>query len=61
MTEDRLFLAFDFQRFAGSPRLQAVIDAAHWLYAPQQLDDEDLDLVAGGSAPKPPQKPEEPK
>ena len=58
MTEDRLFQAFDFQRFAENPRLQAVIDAVHRRYASRELDDEELDLVAGGIAPQPQEREE---
>ena len=59
MTEKQLFRAFDFQRFAGNARLQAVIDAAHARCAARELTDEELDEVAAG-VPEPEKKPENP-
>ena len=47
MTEKRLHQAFDYQRFAGNERLQAVIDASHARSA-AQLSDDDLEQVAAG-------------
>ena len=46
MTEKTLFQAFDFQRFEGSKRLQAVIDASHRRTSERELSDDELDLVA---------------
>lgn len=50
MQEKLLFKAFDYQKFSGNKRLQAVIDASHARTTLQtlKLSDEDLDLVAGG-------------
>ncbi len=50
MQEKLLSKAFDFQKFSGNQRLQAVIDASHARTTLQslKLSDEDLDLVAGG-------------
>ena len=59
MTEKLLYQAFDLQRFAGSPRLQAVIDASHARTAARELSDEELELVSAAGAPEPPKKPEE--
>ena len=59
--EDLLHQAFDFQRFAASPRLQAVIDAVHARTASRALDDSDLDFVAAAGEQLPPHKLEEPR
>ncbi|MCR4770898.1 MAG: hypothetical protein K5855_01175 [Oscillospiraceae bacterium] len=58
MTEKKLFQAFDLQRFRPSERLQAVIDASHARMEALELEEEELELVAGGR--QPPQEPEEP-
>ena len=60
MTEKQLFRAFDFHRFAGSARLQAVIDAARARMSARALTDEELDEVAAAGVPSPEKKPEEP-
>ena len=60
MTEKQLFRAFDFQRFEGNARLQAVIDAAHARCQPRPLTDAELDRVAAAGVPEPEKKPEEP-
>ncbi len=52
MTENELFAAFDFQRFSGNERLQAVIDASHKRRLPRELTDEELDLVAAAGTPE---------
>ncbi len=59
MTEKELFRAFDYQRFAGNAKLQAVIDAAHRRQAVRELTDEELDFVAAAGVPET-QKPKEP-
>ena len=48
MTESRLFRAFELQRFAPNPRLQAVIDASHARMEARELREDELELVAGG-------------
>ena len=54
MTERRLIQAFDFQRFEGNERLQAVIDASHRRMNERELSDDELDLVAAaGNTPAP--------
>ncbi len=58
MTEQLLTQAFALQRFAPSPRLRAVIDAAHARTAVRELTDEELDLVAAAGSKDPPNKPE---
>ena len=50
MTEEKLFGAFDLQRFSGNERLQAVIDAAHKRCLARELIDDELDLVAAAGA-----------
>ena len=60
MTEKQLYQVFDLQRFAGSARLQAVIDAAHARCAARELTDEELDMVAAAGAPEQHRKPKEP-
>ncbi len=60
MTEKTLFRAFDFQRFAGNARLQAVIDAAHARVSARELTDEELDSVAAAGVPEKEKKPEDP-
>lgn len=60
MTEKQLFRVFDFQRFAGNARLQAVIDAAHARCAARELTDEELDDVAAAGIPEQEKKPEGP-
>ena len=60
MTERLLTQAFALQRFAPSPRLQAVIDAAHARTAARELTDEELDLVSAAGQTDPPKRPEEP-
>ena len=59
MTEKQLFQAFDFQRFEGNARLQAVVDAVHARYGGQELDDDELDYVAAAGKTEPVQKPED--
>ncbi len=59
MTEKELFRAFDYQRFVGNTRLQAVIDMTHRRQAVRELTDEELDFVAAAGVPKT-QKPKEP-
>ena len=40
---------FDFQKFAGNPKLAGVIDAAHEsICAARQLDDSEADIWAAG-------------
>ena len=46
MTEQELFAAFDYQRFAQNARLQAVIDGVHARTSARALTDEELDLVS---------------
>ncbi|MBR4656220.1 MAG: hypothetical protein IKO68_06535 [Oscillospiraceae bacterium] len=58
MTERLLTQAFALQRFAPSPRLQAVIDASHARTAARELTDEELDLVAAAGSADPPVRPE---
>ena len=58
MTEQELFAAFDYQRFAQNARLQAVIDGVHARLA-RELADEELDLVAAAGAPEQATKPED--
>ena len=60
MTEQKLFQAFDRQRFAPNARLQAVIDGVHARTAGRALTDEELDLVAAAGAPEQAKLPEEP-
>lgn len=60
MTEKQLYRAFDFQRFSGNPRLQAVIDAAHARVAARELSDEELEDLAAAGAPEQQDKPEKP-
>ena len=59
MTERRLFEAFDFQRFEGNKRLQAVIDASHRRTGERELSDDELDLVAAAGVTPAPKKPED--
>ena len=59
MTERELFRAFDYQRFSGNMRLQAVIDKAHRRQAVRELTDEELDFVAAAGVAETP-KPKEP-
>ena len=59
--EDLLHQAFDFQRFAASPRLQALIDAVHARTASRALDDSDLDFVAAAGESSPSRRHEEPR
>ena len=47
-TEKRLRALFDFQRFAGNERLDALIRAAEESGAGTPLDDGELDLNAAG-------------
>ena len=60
MTENLLYQAFDLQRFAGSPRLQAVIDASHARTAARELSDEELEYVSAAGTPEPPNIPKPP-
>ncbi len=60
MTEKQLYQVFELQRFAPSTRLQAVIDASHARTAAQELNDDELELVAAGAA-ETLGKPEEPR
>ena len=48
MTESKLYQAFDLQRFAPNEHLQNVIDASHARMSARELDDDELELVAGG-------------
>lgn len=59
MTEQKLFQAFDLQRFAPNTRLQGVIDASHARMSARELADDELELVAGGR--QLPQQPEDSK
>ena len=61
LTEKILLQTFDLQRFAASPRLQAVIDAAHAQTASRALSDGELDFVAAAGEQSPPHKPKEPR
>ena len=58
MTEKKLFLAFDFQRFAGNTRLQNVIDTVHRRMEEKELTDDELDQVAAAGIPEAPAKKE---
>ena len=49
-TEKRLQSLFDFQRFAGNPRLAEVIRAAGLPGEAVELSDDELDLNAAGEA-----------
>ena len=58
LKETTLLGAFELQRFALNPRLQAVIDRTHARLAARELSDDELDFVAAGQ-PEQPEKPEE--
>ena len=60
MTERLLSQAFELQRFARNPRLQAVIDRSHARMAARELSDDELDFVAAAGTPEQSKKPEEP-
>ena len=47
--EKRLAKLFDYQKYAGNPRLQAVIDSAH--RRPRELSMDEADLVTAAYAP----------
>jgi hypothetical protein len=59
MTEKDLFRQFDFQRFAGNDRLQAVIDASHKRCLARELTDEELEYVAAAGVPEQEKVPKE--
>ncbi len=44
--EGKLICLFDFQSYEENEDLQAVIEAVHSRYAPQQLSDDEAELVA---------------
>ncbi len=56
MTERQLHRVFDFQRFAGNKRLQAVIDAAHERCETRELDEDELEFVSAAGVPEPPER-----
>ena len=58
--KQKLYQAFDLQRFAPSERLQGVIDASHARMAARELADDELELVSGGVK-QLPQEPEDQK
>ena len=47
--EKKLTKLFDYQKFAGNPRLQAVIDSVH--KRPRELILDDAELVSAAGAP----------
>ena len=49
MTERKLARLFDYQKFAGNSKLQAVIDAAH--HQAQDLSVDDLEMFAAAGDP----------
>ncbi len=52
MMERRLRQAFDFQRFEGNARLQAVIDEAHARMDAYELADDELGFVSAAGVPE---------
>lgn len=57
ISDENLALAFDFQRFEKSARLQKVIDAAHRRIEERELTDDELDWVAAAGSPESAEKP----
>ena len=49
--EDRLRKLFDYQKFAGNAKLQAVIDSVHAQEKSRDLSLDDLEMVAAAGNP----------
>ena len=58
MTENKLYQAFDLQRFASNKRLSAVINKSHARMASRELSDAEMEYVSAAGIPELPKQPD---
>ena len=58
--EKSLRQLFDFQKFAGNPDLQDVIDSVHSRYQTRELSMDEMDMVFAAGVPQMPKKKNDP-
>ena len=57
--EKKLKQLFDFQKFAGNPELQSVIDSVHSRYQTRELNMDEMDMVFAAGMPHLPDRKKE--